>query len=466
MKGNLGYILKVWIRKICFFGILFFVLSVLYTHLSTPAIRGRFPFLASFLYFPNQLGKTNEISAMESPKQSLVFRKPRILEENKVLEYPSVVEPTKEIQLHNKQNGRVKKIFIEEGDFVKEGQILLEIDDELIRLEGERLVLSAGIAKSQVAIAFEKWKQAEKQVETKLREIDKKTEWIELAEKEWTLVRDTKEKKLILWKQGFVSLSELEKIKQEEESKQTQYKNLLRDRENLLSGIHLGLESEEIRFEEKLKTWKEKNTSIERAEYELSLAHLKIIQNQIKSNEQLLAETRLRAPKPGKILKILAKEGELTNQIPVMTLIEKGELSVGFQIAESDLIYFSPGKSVLFLPSQTNLPSIKGKVDRVGGFLDSRSHSIGIKVRLEPNHKMIIPGMFGLSQVKLNEVTEKILIPASSLHGDETNGFFVNVKNGGKVEKRFIQYQPYFSNELEILSGLSSEDEVEFSLVL
>ncbi|WP_243393826.1 efflux RND transporter periplasmic adaptor subunit [Leptospira meyeri] len=466
MKGNFRHILKVWLWKLIFLGISFSVLSIFYTNFSTPAIRLRFPFLASFLYFPNQLGKSRDIFVMASPNQNLVFKKPRVLEENKVLEYPSVVEPTKEIQLHSKQTGRVKKILVEEGDFVKEGQILLEVDDELIRLEGERLGLSADIAKSQVAIAFEKWKQAEKQVETKLREIDKKTEWIELAEKELVLVRDIKEKKIMLWKQGFLSLSELEKIKQEEESKQTQYNNLLRDRENLLSGVYLGLEPGEIRFEEKLKVWREKNTSIERSEYELSLAHLKIIQNQMESNKQLLADTRLRTPKSGKILKIQTKEGELTNQIPAIILIEKGELSAGFQIPESDLVHFSPGKSVVFLPSQTNLPSIRGKVDRVGGFLEARSHSIGIKVRLEPNHKMILPGMFGLSQVKLDEVSEKILIPASSLHGDETNGFFVNVKNGQKVEKRFIQYKPYLLNELEILSGLSSEDEVEFSLVL
>lgn len=466
MNRKIWDYLKVWFRKSIVLGVLFLFSSILYTYLSTREIRDRFPFLVKFLYFPNEWGKTNEVSTMEAPKQSLAFVKPRIIEENKLLEFPAVVEPTKEIQLHNKQNGRIRKIFVQEGDFVKEGQILLEIDDELIRLEGERLQLSLEIAKSQSGIVFEKWKLAEKQVENKLREIDKKTEWIELAEKEWTLIRDMKEKKNILWKQGFVSLSEVEKIKQEEESKQTQYKNLLRDRENLLSGVNLGLESEENRFEEKLRIWKEKNTSIERSEYELSLSQLKIIKNQINLNEQLLGETRLRAPKSGKILKIQTKEGELTNQNPVMVLIEKGELSVGFQIAETDLVHFSPGKSVYFLPSQTNLPSIKGKVDRIGGYLEPRSHSIGIKVRLDPNQKIVLPGMFGILQVKLDEVTEKILIPTTSLHGDETSGFFVNIKNGSEIEKRFIQVKPYLLNELEILSGLSSEDEIETNLVL
>ncbi|MGE8721849.1 efflux RND transporter periplasmic adaptor subunit [Leptospira terpstrae] len=408
----------------------------------------------------------NEISAMESPKQSLVYKKPRVLEENKVLEFPSVIEPTKEIQLHSKQNGRIRKIFVEEGSYVKEGQILLEMDDELIRLEGERLRFSAEIAGSQVSIALEKWKTAEKQIDIKLREIDKKTEWIDLAEKEWSLSKDLKEKKILLWKQGFVSLTEIEKLKQDEESKQTQYKNLIRDRENLLSGINLDLGSENLNFEEKLKFWREKNTSLEKSEYELSQSHQKIIKSQIKSNEQLLAETRLRAPKPGKILKIHTKEGELTNQMPVMVLIEKGDLSAGFQIAESDLIYLSPGKSVIFIPSGKNTSAIKGKVDRIGGFLDSRSHSIGIKVKLESNQIMILPGMFGLIQVKLSEITEKVLIPSTSLHGDEASGFYVNVKGVGGIEKRFIQFKPYLLNELEILSGLSADEVVESSLSL
>ncbi|MCW7493883.1 biotin/lipoyl-binding protein [Leptospira sp. 2 VSF19] len=467
MKLNIMVGWKKWIQNLLVIGIFYVISSVLYTLFSTLYTRNRFPLLAKLFYFPNYWEVLNEVSATEPPKQSLVFQKPRILEENKVIEFPAVVEPTKEIQLHNKQSGRIRKIYVEEGSIVKEGQILLEIDDELLRLESERLRLSAQVSESNAAIALEKWKLAEKQVDVKLREIDKKTEWIELAEKEWNISKDLKEKKIILWKQGFVSLSEIEKLKQEEQSKETQYKNLIRDRENLLSGMNLELDTEDLGFEERLKIWRKKNTSLEKSEYELAQSHLKIIKNQIKSNEQLLSETKLRAPKSGKILKIQIKEGELTTQSPVMLLMEKGELSAGFQIGESDLSYFTPGKEILFLPSLDQLPAIRGKLDQVGGFLDPRSHSIGIKVKLEIKNNDILPGMFGLVQVKLPDTIEKVIIPLSSLHGNETSGFYVNAKGKeGEITKRYIQFKPYLLNELEILSGLSSEDEVETSLAL
>lgn len=459
--------LKQWIRKLLIVGVLYFISAVFYTLFSTWNIRSRFPLLAKILYFPNYWEVLNEVSATEQPKQSLAFQRPRLLEENKVIEFPAVVEPTKEIQLHNKQIGRIRKIYVEEGTVVKEGQILLEIDDELLRLEGERLRLSAQVSESNATIALEKWKLAEKQVDVKLREIDKKTEWISLAEKEWNISKDLKEKKIILWKQGFISLSEIEKLKQEEQSKETQYKNLIRDRENLISGMNLELEFENLDFEERLKTWRKKNTSLEKSEYELTQSHLKIIKNQIKSNEQLLSETKLRAPKSGKILKIQIKEGELTTQSPVMLLVEKGELSAGFQIGESDLSFFTPGKEILFIPSLDKMPAIKGKLDHVGGFLDPRSHSIGIKVKLDSKQNNILPGMFGLVQVKLPETVGKIIIPKSSLHGNETNGHYVNVKGkDGEISKRYIQFKPFLLNELEILSGLTLEDEVETSLPL
>ncbi|TGK87452.1 HlyD family efflux transporter periplasmic adaptor subunit [Leptospira noumeaensis] len=458
--------IKNWVKKVLIFSVLYFLLSIVYTFFSTEELRGRFPLFVKLFYYQKEWGNTTEIYAIEAPKQGFVYSSPRFIEENKVIEFPAVVEPTKEIQLHQKQTGRVRKIYVEEGSIVREGQVLLEIDDELFRLEGERLRLSLEIAGSQVAIALEKWKQAEKQIEVKLREIDKKTEWIGLAEKEWNFSRNVTEKKTILWKQGFISLSELEKLKQEEESKETQYKNLLRDRDNLLSGVNLDLGQEGLSFEDKLKNWREKNTSLERSEYELSLSQQKIIKNQIKANGELLAETKLRSPKSGKILKIQIKEGELVNQTPVMILMEKGELSVGFQIGESDLIHFSPGKSVLFLFSDESMPPINGKVDRVGGFLDPRSHSIGIKVRLDPKQSKVLPGMFGLVQVKLPETKEKILISKRSLRGDESSGFYVNVKQGERVEKRFIQFKPYLFNEIEVLSGLSSLDQVESSVSL
>ncbi|TGK47902.1 HlyD family efflux transporter periplasmic adaptor subunit [Leptospira kanakyensis] len=457
---------KSWVQKVFILGVLYFFFSIVYTFFSTEELRARFPLFVKLFYFQNEWGNTTDVFAMEAPKQGFVYSRPRSIEENKVIEFPAVVEPTKEIQLHQKQSGRVKKIYVDEGNTVKEGQVLLEIDDELFRLEGERLRLSLEIAGSQVAIALEKWKHAEKQFDVKLREIDKKTEWIALAEKEWSLSRNVTEKKTILWKQGFVSLSELEKLKQEEESKETQYKNLLRDRDNLLSGVNLDLGQEGLSFEDKLKNWREKNTSLERSEYELSLSQQKIIKNQIKTNGELLAETKLRSPKSGKILKIQIKEGEMVNQNPVMTLMEKGELSIGFQIGESDLVHFSPGKSVLFLFSDESIPPINGKVDRVGGFLDPRSHSIGIKVRLDLNQSKVLPGMFGLVQVKLPETKEKLLISKLSLRGDESSGFYVNVKQGERIEKRFIQFKPYLLGEIEVLAGLSSEDQVESSISL
>ncbi|TGK97016.1 HlyD family efflux transporter periplasmic adaptor subunit [Leptospira brenneri] len=466
MKSNHLPKFKIWIRKLLVVFILYLFVSVLYTFFSTEELRGRSPFLVKWFYYPNQWDTTTEVFAGEMPKKNFIFLKPRLVEENKVIEFPCVVEPTKEIHLHGKQSGRVRKIFVAEGSFVKEGDLLLEIDDELLRLEGEKLRLSLEIANSQVAIALEKWKLAEKQVDVKLREIDKKTEWISIAEKEWNHSQNLKEKKILLWKQGFVSLSEVEKLKQEEETKESQYKNLLRDRENLLSGVNLDLGIENLSFEDQLKVWREKNTSLERSEYELSLSHQKIIQNQIKTNRELLSETKLRAPKPGKILKIQIKEGESLGQIPVMVLVEKGELSVGFQIGEADLPNLSPGKSVLFFPSDGKREPIFGKVDRVGGYLDPKSHSIGIKVRLDSKSPFILPGMFGLVQVKLSETTEKILISKLSLRGDETSGFYVNVKGGEGVERRFIQFKPYLSDELEVMSGLTLEDEVESSLSL
>lgn len=434
------------------------IVSCIFTFVSNEMIRNRFPWITKILY--QEFWKKGEKKTSSQPLADPlpIFQKPIVTEQSIHLEFPAIVEPTREIQLQSKQNGRIAKLYVVEGQTVKKGQILLTLDDDLIRLEGEKLLISAEVAKTNQTIALEKWKQAESQIEVKIREIDKKTELLEVSRTEWEHTKEIRVKKEKLWQEGFLSGLELERWKLDEENKFAQYHNIKRDRANLLSTLHLDDTREEQSFPEKLKHWKERNTVLERTEYELSVTNAKILEKQIEANKQLLSETKLVSPKNGKIFKIHTKEGELTNHLPLVTMIENGELSISFQISENDLKQIKQGKTVEFIPSFSGSEVVFGKIDRIGGYLDSRSHSIGIKANLFQKKSELLTGMFGTAKIATGERKEIILIPKKSMLGDEVNGNYLHVKNGENIEKRFIQSKVYNDSEMEVIAGLKAND--------
>ncbi|EOQ87872.1 biotin-lipoyl-like domain protein [Leptospira yanagawae serovar Saopaulo str. Sao Paulo = ATCC 700523] len=449
------------IRSILILAFIFLLASFFYSRFAPKNIRYRLPLLSKFLVF--SVFEKNTIESIESSNKnkSRHFINPRIVEENEMMEFPAVVEPSKEIFIQSKQPGRIKKIHVEEGQSVKIGQLLLELDDELIRLEGDRLQINLIAAKSQEVITREKWEHAKKQIEVKVREIDKKTEWVELAKKEYDYASDLKSKKEILWKQGYISSPEYEKLKLEEETKLTQFKNLIRERESLLSMVSVPSDPNRISFDEKLKEWKNQNTVLERAEYELSLSNIKIIQNQIKANEQLKNDSKLYAPSSGKILKLSVKEGEVTSHIPLMSLMEKNEISVSFHVGERELKEIQLKKEVQYFPSISNQTIAIGILEKMNGYLDPKSHGIMIKAKLIKHYQSLLPGMFGIVKISSSAKKEKILVPTRSLFGDYNSGFYLHLKSETGIEKRFVQIKTYSETESEVIAGLGPLDAFE-----
>lgn len=458
MKQKFLYQLRAKLKGFLSLLILYGFISFSFTQFSNEQIRIRFLYLTNLLYHDFWLFAESKVYASEFEKISPIFKKPLVREVNVSFEFPAIVEATKELQLQSKHSGRIQKIHVLEGQTVKKGQLLAELDDELLKLEGDKLNISLEVSKANQLISFEKWKQAEQLIEVKIREIDKKTELLQVNESEWELSKDLREKKEILWKQGFVSLSELEKWRLDEENKFSIYKNIKRDRNNLLSLLKLNLDVDDIGASDKLKVWKEKNTLIERTEYELSLTNTKILENQIKYNKQLVAESKLIAPKAGKILKIYLKEGELTNHLPFISLIENGDLSISFQVGESDLNLILPGKKVDFYPSLKGSQVAPGKIQNVSGYLEPRTHGIGVKAKLFQNNGSLLTGMFGTAKIDSDITKEIVIVPTKSVYGDDLSGYYLLIKHGDSIEKRFIQCKPYNDFEMEVFTGINADE--------
>ena len=71
--------------------------------------------------------------------RSVVLTEPVILDSLSVVHYPGVVREAHSISLGFKTAGQIQRIYAQEGDYVRRGELLAELDDEDYRLGVEAL---------------------------------------------------------------------------------------------------------------------------------------------------------------------------------------------------------------------------------------------------------------------------------------------------------------------------------------
>lgn len=115
-----------------------------------------FCFLSFFSCRPrNQEEVIKEETFGAAPVKVFKVKKQRISEK---LFYTGVIEPWKKINITPDVGGKIAKIYVEEGDSVKKGQLLAELDTRAIRLQLKQ-------AEAALAVAQANFKDAERNME-------------------------------------------------------------------------------------------------------------------------------------------------------------------------------------------------------------------------------------------------------------------------------------------------------------
>ena len=134
-----------------------------------------------------------EISSKKPIVKTVVVRK--VLEEKNIPFY-GTFEPSETVEVTSKYAGVIEKIFVEEGELVKKGQLLVKIDTTLLKLEREKQKYQIEILTAQLHLQKEKLKKARKSIQNKFLEY-KKMKNIEIKssldnEKSKTLLKNKK----------------------------------------------------------------------------------------------------------------------------------------------------------------------------------------------------------------------------------------------------------------------------------
>jgi HlyD family secretion protein len=351
------------------------------------------------------------------------------------------VEPLSKVEIKSKASGIIKYLYVNAGDRVKEGQLLVELDKETLeaQLKEARALLKAAEGKLQES------KSQGKTIEATLQ---KSRLEAENRDYEFGLAEYGRYK--ALFDQGLVPKSEIDGAEQKMKSAELNKK-----------ALQAAVTVKEAEFEQNERTINKIRSEIDQAQAQLERA------------EENLKYASIRSPIDGIVLSRELEVGDAVSSILqlgsnatlIMTLGDVRELYVKGKVDETDI-----GVVKVEMPVRVTVDAYKnrvfqGKVFRIApmGVEKDNVTRFEVRVSILNDLDLLKVNMSANAEIVLEEHHNVLVIPESSLIYNEKRETFVEVPDKATATgRRQVAVKTGLSNgaRTELLSGLKQGDQV------
>lgn len=308
----------------------------------------------------------------------------------------------RDVTLKPQTPGVVREILVEEGAYVKKGQVLARLDDRELRIN--------------VELAKQRLEQTRIQLES--AKILREKNLTQITAKEDELARN--EKALA---EGLVSDTDVA---------------LLR---NQLA---------ELGHDERAQgaTVREREFLVEQ------------LTSEIARDEVLLSNTEIKAPFGGRIVERTAELGQTVGSADsLFRLASFSPLYADAYISEQDSRRVRSGQAVEVSLGATGEDSIRGRVLRVSPVVDDSTGTVKVTAEIRPSDPSFRPGAFVRVRIETDVRERTVLAPKKAVLEEDGESFvFVNADE--KAEKRTVQTGYEDGASIEIRSGLKPGEEI------
>ncbi len=358
-----------------------------------------------------------------------------------------IVEPNFKVEVKSKASGEVLSFPFEEGDHVKKGALLLQLDksDEKRNVAKARTELSSSSAKlkkAETALLLQKTKY-DSDIKSSQSEIE--TALANLKESEDKLKRQSE-----LFGKKFVSQESLDRAK-------TLFKV---NQENL------------IQAQTRLQTAKDSIHDITMKKNEIELVQSEVIRSGIAMAEveERLDETEIFAPIDGVIIEKLVEEGQIiasgisnvSGGTAIATIADMSRLFIIADIDETDIGSVKIGHAVQITADAFPNEVFKGKITRIApqGVIDNSITIFKAKIEIKGTGKILLKPMMSANiDIVTHQVKDTVYVTRAGIRKDEEGEFAVILKND-QPEKVRIKTGIKNPIHIQIISGLNPDEEV------
>lgn len=326
-------------------------------------------------------------------------------------------------------SGRVEKLFVKQGDYVKAGQLIAIIEHADLQREVDKNYqeyLQAQAQHEKVKKTYPENIKAQKRVISAIK--------ADLAQ-----LKREKERLLALYQEGLISKNDVERIERDVEVK-----------ENQLASELAKLSALEEEYNQELKR---------------TQALVLSTKNQYEASRVKLNYAFIYSPINGYVSDVSTQQGETVvaglNAPTFITVVDLSKLEVHCYIDETDIGKIKPGMPAKFRVDSFPDKVFEAKVRTIYPGAIIRNNVVFYDTVLDiltPYEGYLRPEMTAQVTIIADKKEKALQIPARAIKVDEKGKKFVYVKRGDKVEKQYITTGWESQGKVEVLSGLSKTD--------
>ncbi|MEZ0344450.1 MAG: efflux RND transporter periplasmic adaptor subunit [Caldimicrobium sp.] len=328
-------------------------------------------------------------------------------------------------------SGKVEKLFVRQGDFVKAGQLIAIIEHEDLKKQYERYQYEYKQALSElekIKITYPERIKAKKEnifaLEAELSQIEKELRRLEK-----------------LYKDGLISKTDFERME--------------RDRAVKLHQVE-GERAELKALEEEYRK------ELERAKASVEAAKRQVEEARVRLNYAFVY-----SPINGYVSEVTTQQGETVvaglNAPTFITVIDLSRLEVHCYIDETDIGKIKPGLEASFKVDSFPDKIFKARVRTIYPGAIIKNNVVFYDTVLDiltPYENYLRPEMTAQVTIIVDKKEGALLVPSSSVKIDNEGKHYVMVKKEDKWEKRVVKVGWESKGKTEILEGLKEGEVV------
>lgn len=326
---------------------------------------------------------------------------------------------------------KIKKIYFSSGDFVNEGDTVIEFESEFLDESIQTLQKSIDEA--------ERIKNLRNTNEISEEEYFRKTTELELRDAE--LLKDEARKN---YDETYKKFDEYYKLYYncEDEEKSRQYMIMYKRYEAELDGLRAAAENAENEYNEIKK-------SLEKAESEKTEAAYieKLMQKKDDSAEKQLAQLKeekskliVKAPRSGVISEIYVNEGGVPGKGELFKVGSLEKYKIKAYISTKNILDVKEGMNVEFTTTLTGDNVIRGKIEKVSDIYDMYNACYSAEISIEDSEitKELKPNIAAFIKIMKNKTDKLFSVPYDAIvtQNDESWVYIVEDSSNGKTAKK------------------------------
>ncbi|MCF7763466.1 MAG: efflux RND transporter periplasmic adaptor subunit [Verrucomicrobia bacterium] len=301
---------------------------------------------------------------------------------SQVFEFPGSLEAFQEVEISSKASGQIISMKVSEGERVRKGQLLFELD-----ARGDRIALVRAEAE------LEKAQYDLQRLEAGYQplEIEESRRRMTAAEAVFTAARDDWQRTTLLAEQGISAASELGKARSEYDVAIAQ----LSQAKARLALIESGFRSEDIQ--------------IARSEVKVRRAQVDDIKRQLEDHQVL-------APFDGVISVRLKEEQEWTSEgQPILVLLVLNPMKLRVEAPQRSVVLIKPGQTATVTVPGLEGEEFQANVLQVIPQAQTGSRNFPVLLQMDNGDGRLSAGMYAKVRLEIDEKPRVLTIPREAI---------------------------------------------------